>query len=104
MNGGRGVCEKVTEGVTLMPPGDRKSTRLNSSHSQISYAVFRLNKNNKARRVTLRLTSTYHASRIRHPTSPAVMSNDLALRFSKPLDAAPSHRAFEALMPKTIQK
>src|SRR5688572_32356021 len=25
-------------------PGDRKSTRLNSSHSQISYAVFRLKK------------------------------------------------------------
>src|SRR2546430_16344636 len=27
--------------------GDRKSTRLNSSHSQISYAVFCLKKNNK---------------------------------------------------------
>src|SRR2546430_11638787 len=26
------------------PPGDRKSTRLNSSHSQISYAVFCLQK------------------------------------------------------------
>src|SRR2546430_11935422 len=26
-------------------PADRKSTRLNSSHSQISYAVFCLNKN-----------------------------------------------------------
>src|SRR2546430_7024546 len=29
---------------TLMPVGDRKSTRLNSSHSQISYAVFCLKK------------------------------------------------------------
>src|SRR6266478_8651427 len=28
-------------------PGDRKSTRLNSSHSQISYAVFCLKKKNK---------------------------------------------------------
>src|SRR2546430_10023571 len=28
---------------------DRKSTRLNSSHSQISYAVFCLKKNNKRR-------------------------------------------------------
>src|SRR2546430_9930111 len=27
-----------------VPEGDRKSTRLNSSHSQISYAVFCLNK------------------------------------------------------------
>src|SRR2546430_6808764 len=33
--------------VTVTPPGDRKSTRLNSSHSQISYAVFCLkNKTN----------------------------------------------------------
>src|SRR5688572_32154868 len=30
--------------VELPPPGDRKSTRLNSSHSQISYAVFCLKK------------------------------------------------------------
>src|SRR2546430_13614912 len=30
--------------------GDRKSTRLNSSHSQISYAVFCLKKNNENRR------------------------------------------------------
>src|SRR2546430_11590943 len=29
-------------------PGDRKSTRLNSSHSQISYAVFCLKKKNTA--------------------------------------------------------
>src|SRR2546430_12195160 len=29
------------------PPADRKSTRLNSSHSQISYAVFCLKKKNK---------------------------------------------------------
>src|SRR3989475_9533472 len=33
-------------GVTVfaLPDGDRKSTRLNSSHSQISYAVFCLKK------------------------------------------------------------
>src|SRR2546430_11082576 len=30
--------------VVLNQPGDRKSTRLNSSHSQISYAVFCLKK------------------------------------------------------------
>src|SRR5438270_9274510 len=29
------------------PKGDRKSTRLNSSHSQISYAVFCLKKKNR---------------------------------------------------------
>src|SRR3712207_6912372 len=35
------------EGVSLAPkvePADRKSTRLNSSHANISYAVFCLNK------------------------------------------------------------
>src|SRR5688572_32097998 len=42
------------EGLVDRPPrglgggrGDRKSTRLNSSHSQISYAVFCLKKKNK---------------------------------------------------------
>src|SRR5437773_7916150 len=30
-----------------LPPGDRKSTRLNSSHITISYAVFCLKKKNK---------------------------------------------------------
>src|SRR2546430_3931154 len=35
---------------------DRKSTRLNSSHSQISYAVFCLK---KKKRTTLKLSSTY---------------------------------------------
>src|SRR2546430_10027569 len=32
------------EAVRLLSEGDRKSTRLNSSHSQISYAVFCLKK------------------------------------------------------------
>src|SRR5438270_13703493 len=32
--------------VAVGEPGDRKSTRLNSSHSQISYAVFCLKKKN----------------------------------------------------------
>src|SRR5438270_5802410 len=31
-------------------PGDRKSTRLNSSHSQISYAVFCLKKKEKSQK------------------------------------------------------
>src|SRR5690606_41664644 len=33
--------------VELINPGDRKSTRLNSSHVKISYAVFCLKKKNK---------------------------------------------------------
>src|SRR2546430_12500003 len=36
--------ERVAESVHAGPCRDRKSTRLNSSHSQISYAVFCLKK------------------------------------------------------------
>src|SRR2546430_3036986 len=35
------------EAITTYKKGDRKSTRLNSSHSQISYAVFCLKKKKK---------------------------------------------------------
>src|SRR2546430_12972037 len=38
-----------------LPGGDRKSTRLNSSHSQISYAVFCLKKKKKNQREDSRL-------------------------------------------------
>src|SRR2546430_11543912 len=44
------AVERVLDGphasalALIRPPGDRKSTRLNSSHSQISYAVFCLKK------------------------------------------------------------
>src|SRR2546430_5272847 len=36
----RPVVVAATSRVTVQADGDRKSTRLNSSHSQISYAVF----------------------------------------------------------------
>src|SRR5688572_32533101 len=39
--------EPAGDGVALLFDGDRKSTRLNSSHSQISYAVFCLKKKKK---------------------------------------------------------
>src|SRR2546427_6476838 len=49
--------------------GDRKSTRLNSSHSQISYAVFCLKKKNNARRSRhRRVPSTVVRPHIRTPT------------------------------------
>src|SRR2546427_8235836 len=35
------------DAMVAVPIGDRKSTRLNSSHSQISYAVFCLKKKKK---------------------------------------------------------
>src|SRR2546430_8450648 len=44
------------------PPPDRKSTRLNSSHSQISYAVFCL----KKKKQTIHLTLAIDPLRRRH--------------------------------------
>src|SRR5688572_31082175 len=40
------------------PDGDRKSTRLNSSHSQISYAVFCLKKKKKKKKVIIKTNNT----------------------------------------------
>src|SRR2546430_11933930 len=50
---------------------DRKSTRLNSSHSQISYAVFCLKKKKKTRAVDACTSAmTHHASRMHEYTRP----------------------------------
>src|SRR2546427_6020540 len=38
---------------------DRKSTRLNSSHSQISYAVFCLKKKKKKKKTTIAIAQKY---------------------------------------------
>src|SRR6266478_7115458 len=40
-------CAEIPPDFPGKIPGDRKSTRLNSSHSQISYAVFCLKKKKK---------------------------------------------------------
>src|SRR5476649_3036607 len=50
------LCWAVRTGTT--PEGDRKSTRLNSSHTVISYAVFCLKKKNKT------LTGIYEEAKI----------------------------------------
>src|SRR2546427_6918117 len=49
--GGRGAGGDVERGARRAA-GDRKSTRLNSSHSQISYAVFCLKKKKQKRSYT----------------------------------------------------
>src|SRR2546430_8752883 len=54
-------CRTVSQGsgsTCFMPSEDRKSTRLNSSHSQISYAVFCLKKK-KQNSFTLMLIVDY---------------------------------------------
>src|SRR2546430_6488402 len=42
------ACEEIAPDLVGAQHVDRKSTRLNSSHSQISYAVFCLKKKNKS--------------------------------------------------------
>src|SRR5688572_31551696 len=49
--------QKVSGLYFLMSSSDRKSTRLNSSHSQISYAVFCLKKKKKITLVKIRSIS-----------------------------------------------
>src|SRR3989475_11598542 len=48
----KGLAERVVIGKHALRNADRKSTRLNSSHSQISYAVFCLKKKKKKRNET----------------------------------------------------
>src|SRR2546430_4048208 len=84
---GRGLAslirsERVAHLATLRggaPMVDRKSTRLNSSHSQISYAVFCLKKKNTAQALFL-ITGTSHptpalADRLQPARSMAVRSS-----------------------------
>src|SRR3712207_7725311 len=42
------------------PDEDRKSTRLNSSHANISYAVFCLKKKKNKKKYNIKLRMTYH--------------------------------------------
>src|SRR2546430_5929152 len=54
----KSVNTLVASAMRSPPPGDRKSTRLNSSHSQISYAVFCLKK---------KTINTHRVPRVRRP-------------------------------------
>src|SRR2546430_3673509 len=54
-----------TRGAPQTPQTDRKSTRLNSSHSQISYAVFCLKKKKNNTDTTSHHDAVYHHTRSR---------------------------------------
>src|SRR5256886_3761932 len=58
---------------TLRPRPDRKSTRLNSSHSQISYAVFCLKKKTDPTRLAVQLDASAYGQAPIHeePNRPA---------------------------------
>src|SRR5438270_10553467 len=51
---------------------DRKSTRLNSSHSQISYAVFCLKKKKKSRSSEMHTSQLHSHARLSYPLSPCI--------------------------------
>src|SRR3989304_580921 len=53
--------DNASPGVTRCPRSDRKSTRLNSSHGYISYAVFCLKKNTKSCTPPALFDQTYNA-------------------------------------------
>src|SRR5690349_23482313 len=55
---GMGVTVGVIDSVAWIVPQDRKSTRLNSSHVEISYAVFCLKKKTQAPATQLRTEAT----------------------------------------------
>src|SRR2546427_5238759 len=61
---------------------DRKSTRLNSSHSQISYAVFCLKKKKKRNRSTLK------SSAVNYSHTLATLDADLLELYHPPVTAA----------------
>src|SRR3712207_6859420 len=55
---GRGGADHSPGQAGAGPGGDRKSTRLNSSHANISYAVFCLKKKKKTEEVVTTVTSS----------------------------------------------
>src|SRR5688572_30590981 len=58
-----GVCARVAREERVAHQravGDRKSTRLNSSHSQISYAVFCLKKKKKKKKINKKKVKKKH--------------------------------------------
>src|SRR5688572_32167924 len=55
-------CAAATLAASLFPE-DRKSTRLNSSHSQISYAVFCLKKKKKKKKKKIKKKTQEHTKK-----------------------------------------
>src|SRR2546430_6947907 len=67
----RGESSRAAPGghAAQRPASDRKSTRLNSSHSQISYAVFCLKKKKKKSSTLSLYTATLHSPYISSTTT-----------------------------------
>src|SRR2546430_7330766 len=70
---------------------DRKSTRLNSSHSQISYAVFCLKKKNIATADEARLHHAFRHYLRRHPSVPARTYRPLVITTNRNYATPPNY-------------
>src|SRR5256886_4630583 len=77
---------------------DRKSTRLNSSHSQISYAVFCLEKKNNATFISTSCPISLLISTL--PASATTLVTNSSAVFNTPY-TAPVSRAFSYITPST---
>src|SRR3989449_4165115 len=64
-NGAYGDIMPRVVGLFMLVLGDRKSTRLNSSHGYISYAVFCLKKKKKTSKLTIKIIKTVRNPRDR---------------------------------------
>src|SRR5438874_6736367 len=62
----RGTRLATSESVNPRTYRDRKSTRLNSSHVEISYAVFCLKKKKKIKKKDIKTIMKYKTYRIQH--------------------------------------
>src|SRR2546430_1155791 len=79
---------------SLMAPRDRKSTRLNSSHSQISYAVFCLKKKNNKKRPQAEVRNHQRLRRhLRRPRRQCILTQDQASSTHTALRPASLHRS-----------
>src|SRR2546430_6264941 len=90
-----GLTQPTSGEISLLglPQPDRKSTRLNSSHSQISYAVFCLKKKRCTRRRISGLTES-----LLPPRTPADCTRSAAHSLSSP-NASPTARLHHATRP-----
>src|SRR3712207_8353176 len=71
VNGGTPRCRRRTSASTTRPK-DRKSTRLNSSHANISYAVFCLKKKKKLQQTN----SHFYAFIEQRTRDPVILTNN----------------------------
>src|SRR3989475_6431397 len=84
VSGGMGLPVRASAHLAVCFEQDRKSTRLNSSHSQISYAVFCLKKKKKNNTVKARTTNTlrddYEIGSLANPYQPSTQQDTRSRR------------------------